>query len=318
MIHRLIRAAIIAVALVIALLVGGGLYLIDYALCPRQAERQAASLDDADATYPGLRSWHDSLRAVGVLRDTVLDADGTRLHALYAAADSADGTALIVHGYTDNALRILMLGRMYRDSLRYNILLPDLRCHGASGGAAIQMGWQDRHDVLRWIAAARAAFGDTAMVLHGISMGAATVLMTAGEALPPCVRAVVADCGYTSVWEQFRRELRVQFGLPAFPLLYVASALCRLRYGWSFGEASALRQTARNTLPTFFIHGDSDDYVPTAMVYELYAAKPDNQKALWIVAATDHAHAYRNHPKEYTARVRAFLATAMRTRENPL
>lgn len=55
-----------------------------------------------------------------------------------------------------------------------------------------------------------------------------------------------------------------------------------------------------------FIHGDNDDFVPTAMVYQLYDAKPQ-PKELWIAPETDHAHAYRNHPKEYTEKVKTFV-----------
>lgn len=56
----------------------------------------------------------------------------------------------------------------------------------------------------------------------------------------------------------------------------------------------------------FFIHGDKDDFVPTEMVYQLYKAKPQ-PKVLWIVPETDHAHSYRNYPKEYTEKVKAFV-----------
>lgn len=297
--------------LVIAvLLTGGGVYLLDYALQPDHRGRQEASLTYMGETYPGLRTWYDSLRTAGILRDTVIaNNGGLRLHAYYAPADSAAGTAVIVHGYTDNALRMMMIGRMYREKLHYNILLPDLQNHGQSEGNSIQMGWKDRLDVLRWTQVAHEVFADSTMVLHGISMGAATVMMLSGETLPPYIRAFVADCGYTSVWEQFSKELKSQFGLPTFPLLHIASGLCALRFGWNFEEASAIDAMTRNDRPTLFIHGDRDDFVPTDMVYRLYEAKKQGAKELWIAPDTDHAHAYRNHPDEYTRRVRSFLDT---------
>ena len=40
---------------------------------------------------------------------------------------------------------------------------------------------------------------DAEIVLHGLSMGAATVLMVSGERLPEQVKAIIEDCGYTSV-----------------------------------------------------------------------------------------------------------------------
>ena len=235
-------------------------------------------------------------------------ADGVRLHALYAAAPHpTDRTAVIVHGYTDNAVRMLMIGYLYNHDLGYNILLPDLYYHGRSEGRAIQMGWKDRLDVLRWMQIADSLFGGhTRQVVHGISMGAATTMMLSGEELPPYVKCFVEDCGYTSVRDQFTKELRGQFGLPAFPLLDVASWLCGLKYGWTFGEASALKQVARCDRPMLFIHGDADDYVPTAMVYPLYEAKP-GEKELWVVPGAAHALSYRDNRAEYTRRVGEFV-----------
>ena len=81
---------------------------------------------------------------------------------------------------------MLMIGYLYNHDLRYNVLLPDLHYHGRSEGRAIRMGWLDRLDVLRWMEAADTLFGgNTQMVVHGISMGAATTMMVAGEVAAP-------------------------------------------------------------------------------------------------------------------------------------
>ena len=118
----------------------------------------------------------------------------------------------------------------------------------------------------------------------------------------------IEDCGYTSVWDEFDGQLKEQFGLPAFPLLYTTSLLCRLRYGWSFGEASALNEVAKCPYPMLFIHGDKDTFVPTEMVYRLYDAKPE-PKALWVVSDTEHAQSYMTHQAEYTVKVHDYLMT---------
>ena len=52
---------------------------------------------------------------------------------------------------------------------------------------------------------------DAKIILHGISMGGATVMMCAGENLPSNVKGIVDDCGYTSVWDIFSDELSVLF-----------------------------------------------------------------------------------------------------------
>ena len=256
-----------------------------------------------------LAPWLDSIASGHLLRDTFLQgSDGTKLHAYYLpASQPTPHTALLLHGYKTQALDMLHIGYLYHHSLGYNIMLPDLRTHGLSEGTHIQMGWLDRQDALMWAEVADAMFGGhTSIVVHGISMGAATTMMLAGEATPDCIKAFVEDCGYTSVWDEFRIELRKRYGLPPFPLLHSSSLLCKLRYGWSFGEASALRQVGRCQKPMLFIHGDSDDFVPTWMAKPLFEAKP-GLKDLWLAPGVAHADAFWTYPDEYTSRVARFL-----------
>lgn len=306
------RIGVIGIIILVLLgsIVGGSLYMIDYSLRPvNRGKDMEGSMQYMKQTYPHITPWIDSLQQHHALRDTFITApDGIRLHAFYAyASRPTRHTAVIVHGYTDNAIRMFHIGYLYNHSLDYNILLPDLRYTGLSEGDAIQMGWLDRKDVMQWIDTAPSLFGDSLKaVVHGISMGAATTMMVSGEPLPDYISCFVEDCGYTSVWDQFKKELKSQFGLSAFPLLYTASILCDWQNGWNFHEASALRQVEKCQKPMLFIHGDKDDYVPTWMVYEVYKAKPE-PKDLWIVPQTAHAESYLNEPEEYTHRVRSFV-----------
>ena len=205
---------------------------------------------------------------------------------------------------------MLHIARIYNKEMHYNIMLPDLHGHGLTGGNDIQMGWKDRIDVLKWIEMAPKTFGISAdsmrIVVHGISMGAATTMCVSGEKTPKYVRCFVEDCGYTSAWDEFKHELHGRYSLPAFPLLYTASWLTKAKYGWSFKEASPLKQVAKCTKPMLFIHGDKDTFVPTWMVYPLYEAKP-HPKKLWIAPGSGHAFAYRDHRKEYIKKVEEFV-----------
>jgi len=142
-------------------------------------------------------------------------------------------------------------------------------------------------------------------------MGGATTMMLSGEEMPEGIRDIrfIDDCGYTSVWDEFSNELKAQFNLPEFPLMFTTSLLCKLRYGWSFGEASALKQVSRSKYPMLFIHGDKDTFVRTEMVYALYKAKT-GYKELWITEGTEHAFSYKDHRDAYVRRVKEFLARA--------
>ncbi len=334
--RKLLKYGCIAVLAIMALLLCAGYYMLGYALKPTTLQTRSrdikASFEQICKEYPELEAWTDSLVTANALQEIYIENDEEKvLHGYYICAAAPTGkTALILHGYTDNAIRMLSIGYLYNRQLGFNVLLPDLYAHGASEGDEIQMGWKDRLDVLQWAIVAEELFHrhnkiqaegkDTLsnenlpieMVVHGISMGAATTMMLSGEVAHgtyPCpfIKCFVEDCGYTSVWEEFKKELKTNFHLPTFPLLDVASRLCQWEYGWNFREASALEQVKKCTLPMLFIHGDADTYVPTQMVYPLYEAKPD-AKELWVVPGVDHAHAYRDCKEAYTARVSAFVS----------
>ena len=298
------------IAVLFVVLAGASSFMLNFSLKPdsKIQNKDSISYQYMFQEYPFLEAWVDSLNYEGALRDTFLvNQRGKKLHGYFVAAPfKTNKTAVIVHGYTDNAIRMLMIGYLYNHDLSYNILLPDLQYHGHSEGEAIQMGWKDRLDVQEWMQLANDIYGgDTRMVVHGISMGAATTMMVSGEEQPSYVKCFVEDCGYTSVWDQFKKELKEQFGLPAFPLMHSASLLCQLRYGWNFKEASALQQVAKCKLPMLFIHGDNDAYVPTWMVHPLYEIKPE-PKALWLAPGSAHACSYLDHRAEYTRRVEEF------------
>ncbi len=311
---KFLYGVLAVVVAAVAVTVGGACYLIEFALRPDGThEPEAEVMARVKRDNPQVAEWLDSLLAGNLLHDTtIVREDGVHLRALYAAApQQTDHTAILVHGYTDRGAGMLMIGHLYNQGMGYNILLPDLAYHGGSEGRAIQMGWLDSHDVLRWAEVANSLFdcgrGTTRQVVHGISMGAATTMMLSGHELPEYIHCFVEDCGYTDVWSQFKKELKEDFGMPAFPLLHAASGICRLRFGWSFGKASALEQVARCTRPMMFIHGESDDYVPTSMVYPLYEAHT-GVKELWVVPDAEHAVSYRDNPDEYLHRVGWFVA----------
>lgn len=288
-----------------------GQYMLFVALTPEQGYQEAATYQSLAQSNPFMQDWMDSIRSTGALCDTfVLNRHGERQHLYYLPAQKRTSrTAFLVHGYTDNAISMLRLGYMYHHDMGYNIFLPDLRSHGLSEGDHIQMGWFDRLDCLHLLPLADSIFGGaTHMVVHGVSMGGATTMMLSGEETPDYVCAFIDDCGYTSAWDEFKGELRKQYNLPAFPVLYASSAMCKLLHGWSFGECSALKQVAKCQKPVLFIHGDKDDYVPTDMVYPLFEAKTQGEKAIWIAPGSAHANSFIDHREEYTERVCAFLA----------
>lgn len=299
-------------ALTLILMFVGGNYMLNYALRPdMKPYEEFAALDRANEWTPGIADWGKQMLALGLMKDTTMVVNGDEMQTYYAfpgdGTKPSGKTAVIVHGYTSNPMSMMMIARMFRDHFGYNVVLPTLKYHGRSGGDAIQMGWLDRLDVLEWSKWAHECFGDTLQVLHGISMGAATVMMASGEDTPEYVRGFIEDCGYTSVWDQYAYRGKVEFHMPPFPVMTGANIICRKRYGWDFKEASSLDQLAKCDKPMFFIHGDADDYVPFEMMQKCYDAKVNGYREMWAAPGSIHARSYSNHPAKYTIACRKFL-----------
>lgn len=337
---------------IVIIIVAASAYMLNFALRPdknKGRDDYNGQFAKMEKRYPWIKPWVDSLRTNHAIRDTfVMAADGDRHHAIIIKAPvqkqlkahkgiasplpKGEGSAVLIPGYTDCAIDMLHFGYIYNKLLGMNLLIPDLHGNGKSDGKAMQMGWKDREDVLQWIAIADSLFagadGHASIVVHGVSMGAATTMNVAGAIqnskiknqnpdnpklqakLNADVKCFVEDCGYTSVWDEFGYELGEEFGLPEFPLLYSASALCKLKYGWTFGEASPLKQVARCTKPMLFIHGGNDTYVLTRMVYPLYNAKPA-PKYLVVYHGSIHARSYCDHHVDYERRIKAFVERYM-------
>lgn len=310
--RRWLLGSMVVITLVAVGLFGASNYLLSYSLCPpmKHGHNLPWRLNNIISENPQLRPWADSLKRTHALRDTFITMpSGECHHATYICAPRpTNRVAVLVHGYRDNGMGMMHIASIY-NHLGYHLLLPDLHAHGRSQGEGVQMGWKDRLDVMQWMKVANERFGhgaDTRMVVHGVSMGAATTMCVAGDDTPDWVKAFVEDCGYTSVWDEFAHTLDDEFHLPPFPLLYTSSALCGVKYGWRFGEASPLSQVARCHKPMLFIHGDKDTYVPYSMMSRLYDAKPQ-PKSRWVSPGSIHAMSFRDHPAEYAQQVAQFV-----------
>lgn len=307
-------AVIVAVAISLGLYLASN-YMLGYSLGYPTEERLSAGhwRSRMKRECPWTKNWMDSIYRNRCVRDTFITMpSGYKAHAIYLYAPrDTRRTAVVVHGYKVRAEGMLHIAYMYNHDMGYNVLLPDLYGHGLSEGDHIQMGWQDRWDVIRWAEVANDLFkssqSSSRLVIHGISMGAATAMAVSGEKTPHYVCSFVEDCGFSSVWDEFAAQLKDQFGLPPFPLMTTTSWLCHKEYGWSFAEAQQIEQVRRSTKPMLFIHGDKDEFVPYRMLRPLYEAKTMGRKAMFIAKGSVHAMSYRDHHEEYTAVVKEFL-----------
>jgi fermentation-respiration switch protein FrsA (DUF1100 family) len=292
----------------------------------------ASPLDKRVRKAPGVSplagdpNWLDSQRVEDVWVDT---GDGLSLHGYYVAAEAPvpAGTVILAHGYGGDGKQLARFAQMFHHRFAMNVLLPDARGYGLSQGEYIGFGWHERLDLLTWIrwvkerhagatvekaiaGAREARVPPGNIALFGLSMGASTVLMASGEALPPEVKVIIEDCGYTSAAEELGWRLKRQFHIPGRLyrqwLLHATSKVTMKKAGYRFEEASALEQVKKSRTPTLFIHGEADKFVPYSMVHTLYEAC-SAPKELYTVPGALHAQAYTADPETYKKRVIQFI-----------
>ena len=306
---RLLLISSIIVIILLAVVTGGSLYMINYSLAPDDNRKDtAACFRKLITNYPEMKSWLDSMRNCNGLCDTfVMMPRGECHHAyLIPQADSA-GVAIIIHGWRDSAIKFMYLARLYQQ-MGYNVLMPELHAHGLSEGDAVEMGWNERKDIIHWMTIASQRFHSDDFIVHGVSMGAATTMNVSGESMPNCVKTVkfVEDCGYTSAWDEFCDQMKYRFGLPAFPLLYAMNATSILRGNFDIRKNMPIDAVKRSVTPTVFLHGTADNFVPFSMMDRLYDACAA-QKAKQPIEGADHAQAVYTDPLLYWKTVDGFL-----------
>lgn len=187
------------------------------------------------------------------------------------------------------------------------MLLVDERAHGESEGKYIGFGCLDRMDALKWIDWVIQECGeDVQVLLHGTSMGGATVLMTSGLQLPSQIKGIISDCGFTSPKEVFTHVLKSMMHLPAFPMIQIADFLNRKKAGYGLDECNAAREVQRATVPILLIHGSGDTFVPCSMCETIYQNCASSKQKL-IVEGAAHAESYYKDTEAYEDAMNKFI-----------
>lgn len=240
---------------------------------------------------------------------TIKSRDGLTLHGdLFSAEFPLGRTAILFHGYTSCGMNDCSNMAEYFMENGWNALIVDQRAHGKSEGSYIGFGILDRFDCLEWIKYINLRMGEEEkIVLYGVSMGGATVLMTSGlDNLPRNVKAIIADCAFTSPYDVFKHILRRDYHLPPHPIMDINDEMCRRKAGYGFKDCSTLDAVRKAPCPILFIHGKEDLFVPTRMSEENYRACT-GEKELLLVENAGHAAALYENRELYYKTVTDFL-----------
>ena len=279
-------------------------YEIPKALGKKISESEAA---DYSAVYRSCKQWVDNY---GYKKYNMLNCDGNWLTAYHLEPKKKSNVFVFgSHGYRSDGMgEWCYYAKHYVEDLGYNFFFVDHQGAGLSTGQYVGFSSFESRDSLQWLEFMNEKFGkDIQIFLHGISMGSATVmLMTGSDKLPDNVKFTIADCGFTSALDEFSFKLD-NLGVPKKPLIpYMVKKNLR-RAGYHFqNDTNALEAVSRAKIPMLFIHGDSDDFVPTYMVHQLYDNCSAPYKDKLIVEGADHAESYLIAPEKCQNKIKEF------------
>lgn len=306
------REILVGILLFAVLLVACSVFVSEYLfkiIIYRQ--KNSSSQKDIDAVaswyrhYPIAKEGRRWLEGMPYINVYIKSFDGLRLYGALLE-NYSDKIVICVHGFTGSGKKdFASLAQAYYKN-GYNVLLVDNRAHGQSEGKYVGFGVLDRLDLRNWVKYVINRFGSNVQVfLHGISMGAATVLM-ASSIMPKNVRGIIADCGFTSVYEIFEYVLKRDYHLPKFPIIYLTNIMSKIRAGYGYKDVNTTTEIARSDIPILFIHGENDEFVPLWMTMKNYS-HCKAYKELFIVRESEHAESHYIDKKGYEKRILTFI-----------
>ncbi len=305
-------AILVIVCAVLAALIITGVYAGNFAAYRHMNLNRflKKQLDPSDEEMnQGYMTCAEAMRDRVTAEYDITGCRGVRLHGYLIAGDPESNVyVLCSHGYRDpyGGFEFAEKAPIWQ-SRGYHLFFVDHRAHAQSEGNFLSFGQYESEDCIRWIAFMKQEFGpDIRVILHGQSMGGATVLQMSGKPnLPDNVKLIVADCGYTSFYEQCKGLLPIPKWLEAIVLtcanLYLISC-----HRINMKRADSLAAVRHASVPILFIQGERDTFVPVRMCHEMYEACTSADKEIEIFPEATHCTSYAYDPERYTRVVLTF------------
>ena len=263
--------------------------------------------DDMDRLLEFNKTKQDWIQKQNNERITIKSHRGKTLVG-YLTCPAAESNVFVVfaHGYHADHNGDPANFLQYYVEKGYNFLAMDHVSCGESEGNFAGFDYYEHKDYLLWIDYLTERFGnDIKIILHGVSMGGATVCKMINQ-VPPQVKLAVADCPYTSAFEEFEATVKsVGINRPK-PWVKAFNGINKLIAGYDLEDTEVRGSVLQAKVPMLFVHGGDDDFVPTRMGVELYnlCLTP---KELFIVDGAKHADSICVDEAGYHAKLDEFI-----------
>ena len=258
----------------------------------------------SDDYYARRDSAAEELRKAPCEKYEIRSDRGEKLCGWYypCGEEKSKKIAFIVHGYHSEHLETAgMFFEEYRKR-GFDVFTCDNTASGESGGSFFGYDVFESADCIKWLYFLINEFGaDIQVIMHGFSLGGATVLKMS-DACPPVVKFIVSDSGFIDAREILKPSLSV-----LYPLF---ERLTPLLAGYSLHDTDVSGNVKNSPLPFLIVHGTDDPTVPFSMGKRIYELCPNYKDCLFVEGAR-HIESIHNAPKEYWEKLDAFIAKYM-------
>jgi alpha-beta hydrolase superfamily lysophospholipase len=232
-------------------------------------------------------------------------ADGISMKGWYAAADSARGCVIFLHGYTANKSHLLdEAARLHHWG--YNVLLIDFRSHGGSTGKVNTLGVEETAEALAaftWVKER----GNRRVIFYGSSLGSVVALRAvAEEGLRP--DGLVLDMPFASLHDHLKARARL-LGFPAQPFAFLVTAWIGWEQGFNGFAHNAVKYARKVDCPVLLQWGEEDPYVTRAETQSIFAALGTKEKRLALYPGAGHYSLLQADPIRWERELTLFLAS---------
>lgn len=278
------------------------LFVMGY-LSAKRVSRPKCDTRQQQKDYIKAQGWAVEFEGMETDEHDFVMPDGYVLHGEITKNENPVGNVILCHGHTSTREAMRRIGRMYYD-MGYRVVLYDQPGHGDNVKRTITMGLYESECLNNVIKQCTELFGQKIDGVHGVSMGAATVMMV--RRFSPDIAWIVEDCGYSDLGTECAEVVR-KFNLPVFMIKPFTWLAMKLLYGFTFKDVRPMDCVKMTNIPLLIIHGTADKYVLPTHAQRIYDACTSDIKEIRYFEDAAHANCFTKYKEEYAGVVKEFL-----------
>jgi dipeptidyl aminopeptidase/acylaminoacyl peptidase len=236
---------------------------------------------------------------------TVESPDGLKLAGWFVPSQNG-AVIMMQHGYKSTREELLNEAEMmYRHG--YGILLTTVRAHDHSDGELITFGMNEVNDLDAWYQylLTRDDIDPERIGILGNSYGGMLAIQYAAQ--NENIKAVVADCAFSSLNDTVETSVTYFTDLPAFPFAPLIVFWAEQETGFKTEDIDATKWiTQISPRPVFLMQGGADVVISAESGQRLYDAAGE-PKELWFDPDLGHVEFDKERAVEFEQRVAAFF-----------